>query len=112
VLWRKRQCTHLEIVSSYELFARGLPSSADTLYTVSASVAVAAVVQQLQVQLTALPVLQLQRADTPECVSASQAALQRALSENGNESKKTKGNVPRPSRQLHLACSGEVGQLP
>ena len=35
VLWRKRERTHLELVSSDELFARRLPSSADTLPSVS-----------------------------------------------------------------------------
>ena len=46
--------------------------------------------QQLQLQLTALGVLQQQHADTPKFVSASSGGLQRALSENGNESRKTK----------------------
>ena len=71
VLWRKRQRTHLEIVSSHELFARRLPSSADTLHSVSTSRRCSSgALLQLQVQLTALAVLQLQRADTPEFVSA------------------------------------------
>ena len=72
VLWRKRQHTHLELVSSDELFARRLPSSADTLPSVSTGRRCSSgALLQLQVQLTALAVLQLQRADTPEFVSAS-----------------------------------------
>jgi hypothetical protein len=86
VLWRKRQRTHLEIVSSHELFARRLPSSADTLHSVSTSRRCSSgALLQLQVQLTALAVLQLQRADTPEFVSACSGGLQRALSRTWSE---------------------------
>ena len=85
VRWRKLQRTHLEIVSSHELFARRLPSSADTLHSVSTSRRCSSgALLQLQVQLTALAVLQLQRADTPEFVSASSGGLQRSLSEHGD----------------------------
>ena len=96
VLWRKRQRTHLEIVSSHELFARRLPSSADTLPSVSTGRRCSSgALLQLQVQLTALAVLQLQRADTPEFVSASSGGLQRSPSEHGDESRQTKEYVAR-----------------
>ena len=96
MLWRKRQRTHLEIVSSHELFARRLLSSADTLHSVRTSRRCSSgALLQLQVQLTALAVLQLQRADTPKFVSASNGGLQRALSENGDDSRKTKEYVAR-----------------
>ena len=66
VLWRKRQRTHLEIVSSHELFAHRLPSSAGTLHSVSTSRRCSSgALLQLQVQLTALAVLQLQRTERP-----------------------------------------------
>ena len=52
-------------------------------------------VLQLLVQLRALGVLQLQRAVPPKFVSARAAALQRAWSTNGDESRETKANVPR-----------------
>ena len=52
-------------------------------------------VQRHQVQLRALGVLQLQRAVTPKFVSARAAALQRAWSTNGDESRQTKAIVPR-----------------
>ena len=52
-------------------------------------------VLQLLVQLRALGVLQLQRAVTSKFVSARAAALQRAWSTNGNESRETKETVRR-----------------
>ena len=109
VLWRKRQRTHLEIVSSHELFARRLPSTADILHSVRTSRRCGSgALLQLQVQLTALAVLQLQRADTPKFVSASNGGLQRALSENGDESRKTKGNVRRAITPASRSCSGDA----
>ena len=82
---------HLEIVSSLALFARRLLNSADTLPSVSASRRCSCdALLQLQLQLTALGVLQLQHADTPEFVSACSGGLQRALSENAADSRKSK----------------------
>jgi hypothetical protein len=109
VRWRKLQRTHLEIVSSHELFARRLCSSADTLHSVSTSRRCSSgALLQLQVQLTALAVLQLQRADTPKFVSASSGGLQRALSKNGDESRKIKGNVRRAITSAPRCCSGDA----
>mmetsp|Transcript_6127 Transcript_6127/g.13514 ORF Transcript_6127/g.13514 Transcript_6127/m.13514 type:complete len:200 (+) Transcript_6127:1390-1989(+) len=65
----------LEIVSSHELFARRLPSSADTLHSVSTSRRCSSGAAASGAADSSLAVLQLQRADTPECVSASLAAL-------------------------------------
>ena len=109
MLWRKRQRTHLEIVSSHELFARRLPSSADTLHSVSTSRRCSSgALLLLQVQLTALAVLQLQRADTPKFVSASSGGLQRSPSEHGDESRKTKGIVRRAITPAPRSCSGDA----
>ena len=90
-LWRKPWRTHLEIVSSHELFARRLSSSVDTLHRVSTGRCCSCgALQQLQLQPTALGVLQHQHADTPKFISASSGGLQRALSENGNESRRSR----------------------
>ena len=109
MLWRKRQRTHLELVSSDELFARRLPSSADTLPNVSTGRRCSSgALLQLQVQLTALAVLQLQRADTPKFVSASSGGLQRALSENGDDSRKSSDGVARAITPARRSCSGDA----
>ena len=109
MLWRKRQRTHLEIVSSHELFARRLPSSADTLHSVSTSRRCSSgALLQLQVQLTALAVLQLQRADTPEFVSASLAELQRVPSEHGEDFRKSGFPTPRAITPAPRRCSGDA----
>ena len=109
VLWRKRQRTHLEIVSSHELFARRLPSSADTPHSVRTSRRCSSgALLQLQVQLTALAVLQLQRADTPKFVSASSGGLQRALSENGDESRNSGDGVRCAITPAPRSCSDDA----
>ena len=109
MLWRKRQRSHLEIVSSHELFARRLPSSADTLPSVSTGRRCSSgALLQLQVQLTALGVLQLQHADTPEFVSACSGGLQCALSENGDDSRQTKEYVARAITPAVHPCSGDA----
>ena len=109
MLWRKRQRTHLQIVSSHELFARRLPSSAGTLHSVSTSRRCSSsALLQLQVQLTALAVLQLQRADTPEFVSASSGGLQRALSEHEDDSGKSGFPTPRAITPAVHPCSGDA----
>ena len=109
MLWRKRQRTHLQIVSSHELFARRLPSSAGTLHSVSTSRRCSSsALLQLQVQLTALAVLQLQRADTPEFVSASSGGLQRALSEHGDDFRKSGFATTRAITSAPRSCSGDA----
>ena len=109
VLWRKRQRTYLEIVSSHELFARRLPSSADTLHSVSTSRRCSSgTLLQLQLQLTAPAVLQLQRANTPKFVSACSGGLQRALSENGDESRKIKEVLRCAVMPALRSCSGDA----
>ena len=109
MVWRKRQRTHLEIVSSHELFARRLSSSADTLHSISTSRRCSSgELLQLQVQLTALAVLQLQRADTPEFVSASSGGLQRVLSENGDDFRKSGFVTPRAITPAVHPCSGDA----
>ena len=109
MLWRKRQRSHLEIVSSHELFARRLPSSADTLHSVSTSRRCSSgALPQLQVQLTALAVLQLQSADTPKFVSACSGELQRALSENGDDYRKSGFATRRAITPAVHPCSGDA----
>ena len=109
VLWRKRQRTHLEIVSSHELFARRLPSSAGTLHSVSTSRRCSSgALLQLQVQLTALAVLQLQRADTPKFVSASSGGLQRSPSEHGDDYRKSGFATTRAITPAVHPCSGDA----
>ena len=109
MLWRKRQRTHLQIVSSEELFARRLPSSANMLHSVSTSRRCSSgALLQLQLQLTALAVLQLQRADTPEFVSASSGGLQRALSENGDDFRKSGFATRRAITPAPHSCSGDA----
>jgi hypothetical protein len=109
VVWRKRQRTHLEIVSSHELFARRLPSSAGTLHSVSTSRRCSSsALLQLQVQLTALAVLQLQRADTPEFVSASSGGLQRSPSESGDGYRKSGFATPRAITPAPHSCNGDA----
>ena len=109
MLWRKRQRTYLEIVSSYELFACRLPSSADTLHSVSTGRRCSSgALLQLQVQLTALAVLQLQRADTPKFVSASSGGLQRALREDGDDSPKSGFVTPGAITPAPRSCSGDA----
>jgi hypothetical protein len=94
MLWRKRQRTHLEIVISHELFAPRLPRRADTLHSVSISRRRSSgALLQLQVQLIALAVLQLQHADTPKFVSAKLWRREWTWSENGDESRETKDEV-------------------
>ena len=106
---RKRQRTHLEIVSSLELLARRLPSSADTLHCVSTGRRCSSgALLQLQVQLTALGVLQLQRADTPEFVSASSGGLHRALSEHGDDFRKSGFATTRAITSAPRSCSGDA----
>ena len=109
VLWRKRQRTHLEIVSSHEHFARRLLSSADTLHSVRTSRRCSSgALLQLQVQLTALAVLQLQRADTPEFVSASSGGLQRSPSEHGDDYRKSGFATTRAITPAVHPCSGDA----
>ena len=109
VRWRKRQRTHLELVSSLELLARQLPSSANTLHSVSTGRRCSSgTLQQLQLQLTALGVLQLQRADTPEFVSACSGGLQRALSENGDDFRKSGFVTARAVTPAPRSCSSDA----
>ena len=109
MLWRKRQRTYLEIVSSHELFARRLPSSVDTLHSVSTSRRCSSgALLQHQVQLTALAVLQLQRADTPKFVSASSGGLQRALSEHEDDFQKSGFATTRAITPAVHPCSGDA----
>ena len=109
MLWRKRHRTHLEIVSSHELFARRLPSSADTLHSVSNSRRCSSgALLQLQVQLTALAVLQLQSADTPKFVSASSGGLQRSPSEHGDSYRKSGFATTRAITPAVHPCSGDA----
>ena len=109
MLWRKRQRTHLELVSSDEFFTRRQPSSADTLPSVSTGRRCSSgALLQLQVQLTALGVLQLQHADTPEFVSASSGGLQRVLSENGDDFRKSGFVTPRAITPDVHPCSGDA----
>ena len=109
VLWRKRQRTHLEIVSSLELLARQLPSSANTLHSVSTSRRCSSgPLLQLQLQLTALGVLQLQHADTPEFVSACSGGLKRALSEHGDDYRKSGFATTRAITPAVHPCSGDA----
>ena len=109
VVWRKRRHTHLEIVNSHEVVARRLPSSADTGLSISTSRRCSCgALRQLQMQLTALAVLQLQHADTPQFVSASNGGLQRSPSEHGDESRKTKGIVRRAITPAPHSCSGDA----
>jgi hypothetical protein len=109
VLWRKRQRSHLEIVSSHELFARRLPSSANMLHSVSTSRRCSSgALLQLQLQLTALAVLQLQSADTPKFVSASLAELQRVPSENGDDFRKSGFATTRAITSAVRSFSGDA----
>ena len=100
---------HLEIVSSLELFARRLPSSADTLLSVSTSRRCSCdALLQLQLQLTALGVLQLQHADTPEFVSACSGGLQRSPSEHGDDFRKSGFATRRAITSAPRSCSGDA----
>ena len=100
---------HLEIVSSLELFARRLPSSADTLPSVSTSRRCSCdALLQLQLQLTALGVLQLQHADTPEFVSACSGGLQRSPSEHGDDFRKSGFATRRAITSAPCSCSGDA----
>ena len=111
VVWRKRQRTHLEIVSSHEVFARRLPSSADTILGVGTSRrwrCSCGALRQLQLQLTALGVLQLQRADTPKFVSASSGGLQRSPSEHGDDYRKSGFATTRAITAAVHPCSGDA----
>ena len=96
VLRRKRRHTHLDIDSSRSHFALRASRRAGTMPGASMGRrSSSGAVQRHQVQLRALGVLQLQRAVTPKFVSARAAALQRASSTNGNDSRNSKETVTR-----------------
>ena len=96
VLRRKRRHAHLDIDSSRSHFALRASRRAGTMPGASTGRhSSSGAVLQLLVQLRALGVLQLQRAVTPKFVSARAAALQRAWSTNGDDSRNSKETVPR-----------------